>query len=119
MLWLCQNCAKLVDNDTARFPETTLREWKQNAETEALASVGRTRTALSEEPSDATKRLSLMDERFKLVIEDYKKRGTPKYMIDTFLDLSRQEKAELYDRAIMWKKGRKSQNNPYLMSSSS
>lgn len=40
-IWLCQNCAKLVDNDTRRFPESVLRRWKETAEAHALDSIGR------------------------------------------------------------------------------
>jgi hypothetical protein len=35
-IWLCQNCAKLVDNDTRRYPSDLLREWKIVAEAAAL-----------------------------------------------------------------------------------
>jgi hypothetical protein len=31
-LWLCQNCAKLVDNDPDAYPVALLRAWKQQAE---------------------------------------------------------------------------------------
>ena len=41
-IWLCQNCAKLVDNDEEQFPETTLRAWKAKAEQEALGVIGKT-----------------------------------------------------------------------------
>ena len=34
-IWLCQNCAKLVDSDVLRFPPQLLRKWK--ADTELLA----------------------------------------------------------------------------------
>jgi len=40
-IWLCQNCAKLVDNDPARFPEPILWRWKAAAEVHALANIGR------------------------------------------------------------------------------
>jgi hypothetical protein len=40
-LWLCQNCAKLIDNDVARFPEVLLRHWKQIAELRTLQQLGR------------------------------------------------------------------------------
>lgn len=40
-IWLCQNCAKLVDNDPARFTVDILRGWKSTAERESLARVGR------------------------------------------------------------------------------
>lgn len=39
-IWLCQNCAKLVDNDTNRFTVVTLKNWKQNAEAIASEGVG-------------------------------------------------------------------------------
>ena len=35
-IWLCQNCAKLIDNDPTRFPATLLRRWKAKAETKAM-----------------------------------------------------------------------------------
>ena len=41
-IWLCQNCAKLVDNDADRFPSTLLREWKARAEKDALSRIGKT-----------------------------------------------------------------------------
>src|SRR4030065_239910 len=31
-IWLCQNCAKLVDNDPARYAIEVLRAWKSGAE---------------------------------------------------------------------------------------
>lgn len=40
-IWLCQSCAKLVDNDEARFSEDLLRAWKQVAEAEALDQIGK------------------------------------------------------------------------------
>jgi hypothetical protein len=45
-IWLCQNCAKLVDNDQRRFPESLLRKWKQSAEASALALLGKTATSV-------------------------------------------------------------------------
>jgi hypothetical protein len=41
-IWLCQNCAKLVDNDEARYPRELLIDWKRGTEDEALAQVGKT-----------------------------------------------------------------------------
>lgn len=40
-IWLCQNCAKLVDNDRLRHDETMLRRWKELAETNAREGIGR------------------------------------------------------------------------------
>jgi len=41
-IWLCQNCAKLVDNDPTRFTVDLLRKWKTNAEADARKRVGKT-----------------------------------------------------------------------------
>lgn len=38
-IWLCQNCAKLVDNDPTRYPVDVLRQWKRIAEEATLAEV--------------------------------------------------------------------------------
>jgi hypothetical protein len=38
-IWLCQSCAKLIDNDPQQFPETSLRAWKANAEARALQEI--------------------------------------------------------------------------------
>ena len=35
-IWLCQTCAKLVDNDMARYTVTVLRKWQVDAEATAL-----------------------------------------------------------------------------------
>ena len=41
-IWLCQNCAKLVDNDALRFHADLLREWKVQTEKEAFEQIGKT-----------------------------------------------------------------------------
>ena len=38
-IWLCQNCAKLVDNDERRFPVNLLQSWKSRAEEDAAIEV--------------------------------------------------------------------------------
>lgn len=47
---LCQNCAKLVDNDDRRYTVTTLRRWKTVAEELALQELetGRSRVAITD-----------------------------------------------------------------------
>jgi hypothetical protein len=40
-IWLCQTCAKLVDNDEERFSTDVLRAWRMAAEIRALDVVGR------------------------------------------------------------------------------
>ncbi|MBT2771060.1 hypothetical protein J7J47_02295 [Halomonas sp. ISL-60] len=39
-IWLCQNHAKLIDDDPGRFPETLLLVWKEEAERVAREEVG-------------------------------------------------------------------------------
>ena len=41
-VWLCQTCAKLVDNDEVRFGVAVLQAWKAEAEQTALDQVGKT-----------------------------------------------------------------------------
>jgi hypothetical protein len=38
-LWLCQNCAKLVDNDPTAYPVAVLRAWKREAEEAARREI--------------------------------------------------------------------------------
>lgn len=38
-IWLCQNCAKLVDNDSKRYSVNILQGWKQFAENAALSEI--------------------------------------------------------------------------------
>jgi hypothetical protein len=38
-IWLCQSCAKLVDNDPTRYPVSLLRNWKVVAEARALQAL--------------------------------------------------------------------------------
>ena len=38
-IWLCQNHAKLVDNDAIRYPVGDLQDWKQSAEAAARADL--------------------------------------------------------------------------------
>jgi len=39
-IWLCQNCAKLVDNDPIRFTIEVLQRWKTQREAEARRALG-------------------------------------------------------------------------------
>ncbi len=40
-IWLCQICAKLVDNDPARYGVRSLRSWKTTAELDAQICIGK------------------------------------------------------------------------------
>src|SRR5205085_6581631 len=46
-IWLCQTCGKLVDNAQPKFTEADPRPWKEDAEADALAVLGKTEVALS------------------------------------------------------------------------
>jgi hypothetical protein len=50
-IWLCQTCAKLIDNDPSRFTEKLLRAWKEIAEDRALRSIGKTAIPAAESES--------------------------------------------------------------------
>jgi hypothetical protein len=69
------------------------------------------RDSAGSEPS--VERARLLDERFRIVTADYLRTGSPRTMIDTFTDMTQQGKADLYERAILWKKGRQPKDNPY------
>jgi hypothetical protein len=43
-IWLCQNCAKLVDNDPQRYSSAVLYTWKLSAEAQALEAIQGTPT---------------------------------------------------------------------------
>lgn len=46
-IWLCQNCAKLIDNDWQAYPVSLLWNWKGVAEEEARVRVGKTTSMAS------------------------------------------------------------------------
>jgi hypothetical protein len=54
-IWLCQTCAKLVDNDATRFDADTLRAWKRTAEENALHRIGK--TSPSEDDSETGRKV--------------------------------------------------------------
>lgn len=51
-IWLCQNCAKLIDSDPGAYSAERLREWKKDAEAEAKHAIGKTATAQSRPKKD-------------------------------------------------------------------
>jgi hypothetical protein len=50
-IWLCQNCAKMVDNDPTRYSAELLRQWKLFAEQEALTQLGKPSPTRPTEPA--------------------------------------------------------------------
>jgi len=49
-IWLCQNCAKLIDSDEDRFTVTILKEWKNRAEAAVQQSI-ESNSPLTPEPN--------------------------------------------------------------------
>ncbi|HHF7367742.1 TPA: hypothetical protein ACPSKY_002885 [Legionella bozemanae] len=58
-------------------------------------------------------KLVLYEQRVRDALQDYREKGTPKYFIDTYNDLTKEEKAQMYDDVLLRAKGRKGKNNPY------
>ena len=72
--------------------------------TDALAAQNETDAAL------------LMQKRIEESIAEYKRTGTPVRVIDTYTDLSNDEKAEILDTVLLRVKGRKAKQNKYRSS---
>ncbi len=68
-------------------------------------STSSSKTVVSQDP--------VMDLRlFELAAEAYRRRGTPKYFLDS-QTLTIKQKAELYDKVVLSERGRPAKNNPY------
>ena len=60
-IWLCQNCAKLIDNDTSRFSVFVLRQWKSDAEVETKNRLGKTAVVSTSSGQPALPALKVYD----------------------------------------------------------
>jgi hypothetical protein len=49
-VWLCQTCAKLVDNDIARYPADILRHWKHLTEAAIYRQIENPQVSLGPDP---------------------------------------------------------------------
>lgn len=57
-VWLCQKCAKLVDNDPLRYTVEILARWKVDAESSALNEIeGKTQLLRPQESNDAYQKI--------------------------------------------------------------
>lgn len=90
-IWLCQNCAKLVDSDTLRFSSLVLRKWKADAELEASERLGKTFLPTGYPPIEAEeevkRNLKLRDEMhrdFLKPIEERKRLKLPQHPYTKF-----------------------------------
>lgn len=68
-IWLCQNCAKIVDNDESLYTEKILLAWKTIREFEAFNSIGQTKPSIHETESQRKLRelANWKDKRIMLV----------------------------------------------------
>lgn len=64
---LCQNCAKLVDNDPSQFTEEVLKAWKTLAEHRARISLGKGPTVVFPSERERT-RIRLLEYKGKTVM---------------------------------------------------
>lgn len=64
-IWLCQNCAKLIDTDPARFSEGVLLKWKRDAELEAKHQLGKKRLVKRASSGAAVKKKLAMKRRME------------------------------------------------------
>lgn len=62
---------------------------------------------------DAANPQRIMQARIEESIQEYRRRGTPVRVIDTYNDLSDGEKADLLDTVLLRVKGRKAKSNKY------
>jgi hypothetical protein len=73
-IWLCQTCAKLVDNDEGRFTTEQLIEWKGRAEADAFARIGKTvqHAALGANEREIKRNLRIRDRLQRLMVRPIK-----------------------------------------------
>lgn len=77
-LWLCQNCAKLIDSDPAKYTKEVLLDWKETAEHWAAAGIQGT----------AASATSASEHSIKFIAEDWsmwRDRGNLPH--DPFIDI--------------------------------
>jgi len=55
----------------------------------------------------------IMQKHLEEAIEEYRRSGSPVRAIDSYDDLTREEKATLYDKVCLRTKGRPGKSNPY------
>jgi len=81
-IWLCQTCAKLIDNDAGRFDRTVLEGWKRAAERAAAMELVLGRDGASEsEQSDHAKIERLMPTLLEEMREDLTNHSTTREFI--------------------------------------
>ena len=61
----------------------------------------------------STQQSLLRDKRINDACLGYRKNGNPRHIIDTYNDLTNDQKADMYDTVLIRERGRKGKSNPY------
>jgi len=80
-VWLCQTCAKLIDNDPIRFSRVVLEGWKRAAERSAAVALTHGRNLSSTSQSDHAKIESLMPALIEEMREDIRNNPTTREFV--------------------------------------
>jgi hypothetical protein len=80
-IWLCQICAKLIDNDPIRFSRVVLEGWKRAAERSAAVSLSQGRPSNHTDQLDHSKIEHLMPVLLEEMREDLKKYPTTREFV--------------------------------------
>jgi len=92
---------------THSYYRRSLRSQASEASGQIAAILG-----LAEANRQAAREL-LLQRRVEETLQDYRRAGTPEPTIDTYTDLTNEEKATLLDRVVLRKKGRLPRTNKY------
>lgn len=68
---------------------------------------------LLQEPQQVQNERVIYQQRLEESIKEYKRAGTPVQIIDTYTNLSDEQKADLYDAVMLRVKGRLGKSNKY------
>jgi hypothetical protein len=69
-IWLCQNCAKLIDNDSIRYSVKLLQDWKIRAEQFARLSISAPSPYRSIKPTEIHQELEIWEQALYKALED-------------------------------------------------
>ena len=97
-IWLCQNCAKLIDNDPLRYSEAVLREWREQAEAIATEELGKTKSVINTGNPVSRQLEQLMWRSFFISPIIPTHRQYPSYQQFTFQLVSREEDVFTFQR---------------------
>ena len=80
-IWLCQSCAKLIDNDASRFSRPVLEGWKRAAERSAAVALARGRNSDGSSLSGHAKIERLMPALLEEMREDLRSNPTTREFV--------------------------------------